>query len=158
MNIEKLFAGLNLHKVRRFQTYLLTAPKSVAEHSARVAMLYSYLGGKEVLPALMHDAEESITSDIPGPLKKHLTGLEPFVEKYRVAFEDPKEKDLCKLADLLELVLDLIEQQLIGNSSPDLMAVYEETLEEVLNKASKLNKKTDVKKILKLARQGINGY
>lgn len=154
MNLDQLIAGLSLHKVSRFQTYLLNQPKSVAEHSARVAMLYAFLGGKEILPALMHDSEEAITSDIPGPIKKDLIGLEKYTEEYRIPFKDPAEKELCKLADILELVLDLLEQQQLGNQNPKLMDVYEETLSDVIERAKKLGKKGEVNKILRKTRRG----
>jgi len=154
MDIDQLKAGLSLHKVSRFQTYLLAQPKSVAEHSFRVGLLYSYLGGTEILAAFGHDLEEAITSDIPGPIKAELSGLDKYIDKYRLVFSEKKEKDLCKLADLLELVLDLIEQQMLGNQSPDLMGVYEDTLEEVMDRAKKLGLKTEVRKIIRLVRRG----
>lgn len=149
MNLDQLKAAMSLHLIDRFATHSINYRKSVAEHSFRVALLYSYLGGTEVLSALTHDSEESVTGDIPSPTKKHLSGLESLEKHYRVNFQDPKEKDLCKLCDELELVLDLIEQQQSGNNSPKLMNIYDEALDSVREKAKQLNKLSEVKKLIK---------
>ena len=70
MTLEQLKLAMSLHNIRRFQTHRMMQSKSVAEHSFRMAALYAYLGGTEILPAMLHDIEESITGDIPSPVKK----------------------------------------------------------------------------------------
>lgn len=141
--------AMNLHNVRRFQTHRLQASKSVAEHSFRVAALYAYLGGREVLPAMLHDIEESITSDIPSPVKKNLKGLEIY-EEMRPQFEDKKEQRLGKLADKLELVLDLREQlEETGRLPKRLMDIYENELDLTKEIAKELGISKDLTKLLK---------
>lgn len=116
-----------------------------------MAALYAFLGGKEVIAALCHDIEESITGDLPSPIKKDLQGLEKY-EALRPDFTDPQEKKLGKLADKLELVLDLREQlDDIGRLPRKLMEVYENELEAVLDIAKELGKTKEVKKLLKEA-------
>lgn len=149
MNLEQLKLALNLHCIRRFQTHRLQLPKSVAEHSFRMALIYAYLGGKEIVPALAHDLEESITSDIPSPVKKELKGLEKF-ESLRPEFQDLTEKRLAKLADKLELVFDLREQlDDTGKLPRKLMQIYEDELDAALDIAKELGKSKEVKKLLK---------
>jgi hypothetical protein len=149
MNLEQLKLALNLHCIKRFQTHRLQMPKSVAEHSFRVAALYAYLGGKELLAALLHDAEEAMTGDLPSPIKKELQGLEKF-EALRPQFEDVEEKKLGKLCDRLELVLDLREQlEDTGKLPRRLMTIYEDEMEKVLEVAREIGKTKEVKKLLR---------
>lgn len=149
MTLEQLKLALNLHNVRRFQTHRMQASKSVAEHSFRMAALYDYFGGKELMPAMCHDIEESVTGDLPSPIKKDLQGLEKF-EALRPQFIDEKEARLGKLADKLELVLDLREQ--LGDTGKlprKLMEIYENEMEQALDIARELGKTKEVKKLLK---------
>ena len=149
MNIEQLKLALHLHNIRRFQTHRLQLPKSVAEHSFRVGAIYAYLGGKEHLPAFLHDIEESLTGDIPSPIKKDLTGLDKY-ESLKPEFQDSTEKRLGKLADKLELVLDLREQlEDNGRLPKKLMSIYEDELEMIHEIAKELGKLNEVKKLLK---------
>jgi len=149
INLDQLKLALNLHVVRRWQTHRLQQTKSVAEHSFRVAAIYAYLGGKEVLAAMCHDIEEAVTSDIPSPIKKNLKGLEMY-ESLRPSFQNADEKKLGKIADKLELVLDLREQlDDIGRLPKLLMEIYETELEAVLDLSKELGKTKEVKKLLK---------
>lgn len=149
MTLEQLKLALNLHNVRRFQTHRLQTNKSVAEHSFRVASLYAYMGGKEILPALLHDAEEALTGDLPSPIKKKLTGLEYF-EAMRPQFEDKKEERLGKLCDKLELVLDLREQlEDTGKLPRRLMDIYELELDMAKDIAKELGLSKEITKLLK---------
>lgn len=149
LTLEQLKLSLSLHNIRRFQTHRLQSPKSVAEHSFRMGMIYSYLGGKELIAAFGHDAEESLTGDLPSPIKKDLQGLEKF-ESLRPQFQDSMEKQLGKLADKLELVLDLQEQlDDTGMLPKKLRTIYEDEKELVFDIAKDLGKLTDVKKLLK---------
>lgn len=149
MNLDQLKMALNLHNVRRFQTHRLQVNKSVAEHSFRAGMLYSYLGGKELIAMFSHDIEEAITGDLPSPIKKDLKGLEKY-EALRPAFEDAKEARLGKLCDKLELVLDLREQlNDTGRLPKGLMDIYENELDQALDIAKELGIAKDIKKLLK---------
>lgn len=145
IDLEQLKLAFRLHRIARFQTYHLLEPMSVAEHSFRVGMLYLYLGGKEPLAAFGHDLEESITGDLPGPIKKDLQGLEKF-EAFRPDFKDPKEKRLCKLADKLDLVIHIRPQ--IGYSEK-IMEIYESELDMAKDIAKELGKTREINKILK---------
>lgn len=149
LSLDQLKLALNLHVIRRFQTHRLQQPKSVAEHSFRMAAIYSYLGGKELLPAMLHDLEESVTGDLPSPIKKDLKGLEKY-ESLRPNFETDAEKKLAKVADKLELLLDLREQlEDTGRLPKRLLEVYEAEMETVLDLAKELGKSKEVKKLLK---------
>jgi len=149
INLKQLKLALNLHNIKRFQTHRMMQSKSVAEHSFRVAAIYAYLGGTEVLSAMLHDLEEAETGDLPSPVKKHLKGLEYF-ESLRPTFTDDREKRLAKLADKLDLVLDLREQlDDVGKLPRRLMSIYEEEMEMALDIAKELGKLKDVKDLLK---------
>lgn len=149
LSLEQLKLALNLHNVRRFQAHRMLQPKSVAEHSFRVASVYAYLGGKEILPAMLHDLEESITGDLPSPIKKDLQGLDKF-EAIRPAFEDAQQKRLGKLADKLELILDLQEQlDDTGVLPKKLRRIYEDEKELAFEIAKELGKLTEVKQLLR---------
>jgi 5'-deoxynucleotidase YfbR-like HD superfamily hydrolase len=149
LTLDQLKLSLNLHNVKRFQTHRLQQTKSVAEHSFRVAALYNYLGGKELIPAMCHDIEEAITGDIPSPAKKHIKGLDYF-ENMRPKFEDTREARLGKLCDKLELVLDLREQlEDTGKLPKRLMQVYEDELESVHDIAKELGIAKEVKQLLR---------
>lgn len=149
MTLDQLKLAMGLHNVRRFQTHRLQSPKSVAEHSFRVATIYDFLGGTELIAALCHDIEEALTSDIPSPIKKELQGLEKF-EALRPQFMDPLQKRLGKLADKLELVLDLREQlEDTGRLPKKLMRIYEDELEIAMEIARELGKTKEVKKLLR---------
>lgn len=112
-------------------------------------MLYAFLGGKELIAAFGHDAEEAITGDIPSPAKKHIKGLDYF-ESMRPQFQDNKEARLGKLCDKLELVLDLREQlEDTGKLPKRLMQVYEDELESVHDIAKELGLSKEVKQLLK---------
>ena len=149
MTLDQLKLALNLHNIRRFPTHRLMQPKSVAEHSFRVGALYAYLGGTEIIAALCHDIEEAITGDLPSPIKKDLQGLEKF-EALRPAFFDTHQKKLGKLADKLELVLDLKEQlEDSGRLPKRLMDIYEDELEMAMDLAKELGKTKEVKQLIK---------
>lgn len=149
LTLEQLKMCLNLHNIRRFQTHRLQSPKSVAEHSFRMGMIYAFLGGKEFIAAFGHDAEEAITGDLPSPIKKDLQGLDKY-ENMRPVFQDNQEKKLGKLADKLELVLDLQEQlDDTGRLPKKLMVIYEDEKDLVFELAKELGKLSEVKKLLR---------
>lgn len=149
LSLEQLKLALNLHNVNRFQAHRMLQPKSVAEHSLRVGAIYNYLGGNELMPALFHDLEESITGDLPSPIKKDLQGLEKY-EAMRPQFEDAKEKRLGKLADKLELILDLQEQlDDTGVLPKKLRIIFEDEKELAFDIAKELGKAKEVKQLLR---------
>lgn len=150
MNLEQLKLGMGLHRIRRFSSHTMTEPKSVLEHVARTAFIYAYLGGKDILAALSHDnSEAALGFDPPSPIKKEIPAIKEYELKFKMPFSSEDEEALCKLADGLELILDLIEQQQLGNRTPKLLDVYNEVLEETMDRARKLGKKLEVKKLLK---------
>ena len=145
LTLEQLKLAFGLHRVQRFQTHYTMEPMSVAEHCYRVGMLYTYLGGKELLAAFGHDLEEAITGDLPGPIKKELTGLEKF-EAMRPNFKDSKEARLMKLADKLDLVIHIRPQI---KFSDKLLEIYEQELDMAKDIAKELGKTKEVNKLLK---------
>lgn len=149
LTIEQLKLALNLHNVDRFQAHRMQHKKSVAEHSFRMAMIYSYLGGTEWVAAAAHDLEEAVTGDLPSPIKKDLKGLEKY-EALRPQFENDNERALSKLADKLELVCDLQEQLDDSGTLPrKLRTIYEDEKELALDLAKQLDKVKEVKQLLR---------
>jgi 5'-deoxynucleotidase YfbR-like HD superfamily hydrolase len=149
LSLDQLKLSLNLHNILRFQTHRLQSPKSVAEHSFRMGMIYAYLGGKELIAAFGHDAEEALTGDLPSPIKKDLQGLEKY-EALRPSFEDAIEKKLGKLADKLELILDLQEQlDDTGILPKKLRIIYDDEKELAFEIAKDIGKLKEVKQLLK---------
>jgi len=140
-----------LHRIPRFNSYIMTKPKSVLEHSARVAIIYHYLGGKEIFQALMHDYSEAVMGfDPPSPIKELIPEIKAFelLPDNCFLFTEDKEKDLCKLCDGIELLIDLKEQQQLGNNTPELINIFDDVLVEVMDKAKKLGRRTEVKKLI----------
>jgi len=157
LNKHQLTLALKLRNVQRFQTHRLQHRQSVDQHSFRTAMIYDHLGGIEHMAMLTHDLEEALTGDLPSPAKKYVQGLD-FFEKIRVEFKDPREARLGKLCDKLELVLDLREQLDDTGQLPDqLMNIYEDEYDKVMDIAKELNKEKDVKLLLKNVSKG-NGF
>ena len=56
----------NLNGKRRFQG---ASEVTVARHSVAVARVFEAMGGKNVLKALLHDADETYLPDVPHPMK-----------------------------------------------------------------------------------------
>ena len=67
-------------------------------------------------------------------------------DKYCIAFEDPVEKRLGKLADILDLVLHIRFQ---AKFDEKLSVIYEDELDKVMEIARELKKTREVKKILR---------
>lgn len=149
LNIEQLKAALGTDNVPRFPTHWVLRTDKVSQHQYRATLLYAYLGGKELLAMLTHDAPEAVTSDLPSPVKKDLTGLEKF-DYLSVAFQDMREKRLGKIADKLDLILTLKEQlNAIGRLPDKLMQIYESELDLALDIAKEIGKAKEVKQLLK---------
>jgi len=148
-SIEQLKAALATDNVPRFPTHWVLRPDRVSQHQYRATLLYAYLGGIELISQLTHDSPESLTSDLPSPIKKDLTGLDKF-DYLSVPFKDIKEKRLGKLCDKLDLVLTLKEQlNAIGRLPDKLMSIYELELDAMLDIAKELSLAKEVKKLLK---------
>jgi len=148
LNLDQLKGCMRLNKVGRFQTTNMLEPMSVGEHSFRATVLYIYLGGTEVISMLTHDAEECESGDIPGPAKRAglVTVSQELKDKYCVPFEDPIEKKLGKLADILDLAFHIRKQ---AKQDEELMEVYEEELNNIRDLARELKKTREVKKLLR---------
>lgn len=156
LNTGQLKLALNLHNIQRFQTHRLQVRKSVAEHSFRALAIYVALGGTDLMAMAFHDIEESITGDIPGPIKKHISGLDIF-ENLRPDFSSYEEKRLGKLADKLELVLDLQEQHDDSGTLPTkLRLIYEEEKQMAEDIARELGILSKTRKLLRDLSRSIN--
>jgi len=120
-----------LSYVQRWGIVPKIRPQSVAEHSYYVALYTMRICDiLKVLPeikvqavsyALVHDMAEAFTADIPSPLKKRLSdyeGAEKAVKKWMLgdtSNPDAMVKSIVKIADLLDAVVWLTEEESMGN-------------------------------------------
>jgi 5'-deoxynucleotidase YfbR-like HD superfamily hydrolase len=147
MDIQYLIPALSLDNVQRWQKHRKDNKKTVAVHSFRATLIFRYLGGTEVDAMLTHDADEIETGDIPSPAKKHIQGLEYF-KKNCVPFK--AERQLGKLADLLELLCELEEdRQQYGRLPKKMQTIYTLEKAHVMGLAKELGKMKEVKELLK---------
>lgn len=147
MDINFLIPALSLDNVQRWQKHRKDNKKTVAVHSFRATLIFRYLGGTEVDAMLTHDSDEIETGDIPSPAKKHIQGLEYF-KRYCVPFKT--ERQLGKLADLLELMCELEEdRQQYGRLPKNMQKIYNEEKVRVMQLAKDLNKTKEVKQLLR---------
>ena len=112
---------------------------SVAEHSVRVADLVKTktTDKKVLLVALLHDAQESYTCDIPRPLKRFLPGYKEIeekmakviMEKYGILkeYEESLIKEIIKWADNTLL---MTEARDLMKMPPSDWSIKEEPLKE----------------------------
>ena len=154
-----IYSALNivrkLNHIPRCFRFPLVRATSVAEHSFHTAVTALFLAEelkagaypaldmeKLLRRALLHDTEESLVSDIPYDVKKHLTGItealermfeETFVhppEWFRVAVcgscDGSIEHQVAKLADMLELAVYCVGEVRMGNKH--LLAILREAL------------------------------
>lgn len=134
-----------LAHVPRWAILRVNRRQSVAEHSYYVAVYALEIAeavnwkgdfGRLASLALMHDAEEVVTSDIPSPVKKnmvdHSSGwvhekmrerMHPSSVYWRYAAND-EEKAILKLADLVEGALYLADEKSQGNGNTEPMYNY----------------------------------
>jgi hypothetical protein len=156
LSIDQLRLALNLHNITRFQTHETLKTDNVSNHSFRACAFYDYFGGTEPMAMLFHDLEESITGDLPSPIKKYLQGLEIF-ELIRPKFQDDKQKRLGKMCDKLDLVVKLQTQMLNTNTlPPDLYAIYEKEKDMLMDIAKEVGLKSDVLKLLSLLKKSFD--
>ena len=149
---SEFFAFVSRMKyINRWGLMRNTAQENLKEHSQSVAMLAHALGvinnlyfGGDANPdrlaslALYHDAEETITGDMPTPVKYFSQSLrDAFAEVETEAKEtllsmlpeemagvyrgllyctDPQEKRLVKAADVLDAYIKCVEELKAGNS------------------------------------------
>ena len=124
----------SLQYVRRFNFERCNRYQSVAEHSAMCAMLAHEAAVRLDWPhdeimrvvyfALVHDAEEAVTGDIPHLVKSQIDRLEVLKletvarrELRTHAVPEGKFKELVEYCDALELAMYLQEELQSGNSS-----------------------------------------
>jgi len=149
MTYKQLILALNTERVARFAVHDLLKADHVDRHQYRVALFYAFLGGKELLPALVHDMIESITGDLPSPIKKYLTGLDTW-DHFEVPFKSKYEKHLCKIADKLDIVYVLGKQkQLTGRLPRSLRKIYIRDKATAIKMAKELKKIKEVRLLLK---------
>lgn len=80
MEVEQLTFVRNGGETRRYHTWPVLRPQTVAEHSFHVAMLVAWLAGQEppgigsnlLMAALCHDLAEHKMGDIPAPVKRSM--------------------------------------------------------------------------------------
>lgn len=142
MKGEKAFDALNtirnLNHVTRCQRFPLIRATSVAEHSLHVAMIALFIAEelsldvtKVLRRALLHDAEETLLSDIPYDVKQYLPtddalsalraqhfgdAPEWFYNALMEPCDGSAEHHVAKLADVLELAMYCTEEIKMGNT------------------------------------------
>lgn len=118
---------LRAHAVKRFHMVNTTRIQNNAEHQYGVAVLAGEIGGRLglrapvvatlIAAAIVHDAGEARTGDIPSMTKKRLREkLGKGVDEVLDRFDPPKPKDnfhkrILKCADLLEAMIFLDEHK-----------------------------------------------
>lgn len=107
---------LRNNHVTRWHMVDTVKTQSVAEHSFNVAVLAGFLAKKKGLPlqevtwaALYHDVGEALTGDVPSHLKRVISYKDPIEDKLtylgqKLQTEDPKIKEIIKMADLIDAV------------------------------------------------------
>jgi len=136
VNLTRLKLMRAAARVGRMHTVPTLRPQSTGEHTFGVIAILFEVGGDLVTPsvvqaALVHDAPEAITGDVPAPAKwmykeveNALRGAETDIDnRYQLAVTlTPKEIELIKFADLLELVIYSLEELDMGNKQMAVMA------------------------------------
>lgn len=120
---------LSYSHTKRYHCIQMIGTQTVAEHSARVAMLADQImdgnASANLLRAcLQHDLAECITGDIPAPAKWRNKDLRDAVARVETKFEDDNElfveldefeSRALKWADSLECLYYCVDQLLMGN-------------------------------------------
>lgn len=138
MNSSRLRLMRSAARVARFHTVPTLRSQSVGEHTFGVIAILmevydDEVGGLlEVIQAAMrHDVPETITGDVPAPakwmypqLENALRGAEFDIDKkYELTnILTPKQIELIKFADLMELVIYSLEEVDMGNKHMAVMA------------------------------------
>ncbi len=130
--IEKEYV---LAKTLRYNNRTHLQEESVAEHSFFVALFSLKIVQLLKLPeelelrilrlAVLHDCAESITSDIPHNVKK---------------LDDEIAEAVVKLADNYSVLQFCINEQRLGNTSPDIMEIFVNANQRVDASIDKVNR------------------
>lgn len=157
--IESLYdAG----EVKRLHTVPTLRPNTIAEHvygsmviateliklnrvsAARQSLSLSYEHVMSTL--LVHDAPESVTGDVPAPLKRQLVALlqidiydeleQQYYRERKIEVPDlnPVEADIVKAADTMDLGYRCLMEFMLGNRHPRMHAVIENVIRYMLEK------------------------
>jgi 5'-deoxynucleotidase YfbR-like HD superfamily hydrolase len=110
--------------VPRWSIIRVNKRQSVAEHCYFVARYAIEICGLLGVPCrsdfisyvLRHDDEELHSGDIPTPYKNK-NGLHTVTLEYDALFD--YEKRILKIADMLEAILYLVDEELLGNATVD---------------------------------------
>lgn len=127
--INRFLKIVDAGNVRRFHTKPMVHDRNVAHHTFNMLLIADY-AYDSVVPATMsrailyHDLHEIYTGDIPHPLKHG----NPFVKKAIKLAEteaelelgthlhlSPEDEDILAYIDMLELLLHMIQEQMLGN-------------------------------------------
>lgn len=139
------FREMALSWVPRWAIVNTIQKQSVADHCFGVALLVDRIATVVGVPednyklrhklqraALVHDAFESISGDLPTPYKRVISDSQAY-EKYKHKFQETYELDefqkrILKIADLMEAAIFLNREQFLGNMSVTLIQ------NEIINK------------------------
>ena len=141
--IEKEYV---LAKTLRYNNRTHLQEESVAEHSFFVALFSLKIVQLLKLPeelelrilrlAVLHDCAESITSDIPHNVKKLYPDFAVFLKTvedqyysknwsyFKAKLDDEIAEAVVKLADNYSVLQFCINEQRLGNTSPDIMEIF----------------------------------
>lgn len=154
-----------LAKTLRYNNRSHLQEESVAEHSFFVSLFALKIIQTLKLPeelelrvlrlAILHDCAESLTSDIPHNVKKMYPDFASFLKTvedqyysknwpyFKDKLEDAIAEAIVKLADNYSVLQFCINEQRLGNKSPDIMEIYvnaSQRVEESLDKVNHLLK------------------
>jgi len=129
-NAKTVIKLVRAANVKRYHTVPIIGEQTVGHHTHRLLMVLRYIAGGVVSndllwKAMFHDLAESVTGDIPAPIKWSDSSLRDSVGGHendflsRTGAETWTTKDedlLLSIADMLELVLFATEQIELGNS------------------------------------------
>lgn len=157
--IEKEYV---LAKTLRYNNRTHLQEESVAEHSFFVSLFSLKIVQELKLPeelelrilrlATLHDCAESITSDIPHNVKMMYPDFAAFLKtiedqyytKHWSYFKDKLDDEIAeaivKLADNYSVLQFCINEQRLGNSSPDIMEIYVNANQRVDISIEKVNR------------------
>lgn len=150
-----------LAKTLRYNNRSHLQEESVAEHSFFVALFSLRIVQDLKLPeelelrvlrlAVLHDCAESLTSDIPHNVKKMYPDFTCFLKSvedhyyskrwpyFKARLEDEVAEAIVKLADNYSVLQFCLNEQQLGNKSPDIMEIYVNATQRVEDSLKKVN-------------------
>lgn len=150
-----------LAKTLRYNNRSHLQEESVAEHSFFVALFALKIVQALELPecielrvlrlAVLHDCAESVTSDIPHNVKKLYPNFAEFLKTvendyyerhwpyFKDRLEDKAAEAIVKLADNYSVLQFCLNEQNLGNKSPDIMEIYVNATQRVEESLDKVN-------------------